>query len=268
MNDAVKPLPRDDRDFKVGQIIGAQRKPRRFRLKTFPHKNQGNSDKCTAYASCTASEIQEKVELNPDWVFAKSKEMSGDVDSWGQDLRTIAKTHQKHGAPEQSVVEIPEEDRHIENWNDYTEEAVKHRKKSYFRVHSFEEIKDTIWKLRDAPFFGIEWGWGFDQARIYESKKGKGHAVAIVGWEGEYLIIQNSYGKQAGYNGDFFIHKDVVEKGIERFGCYVFVDLSPEDAKYYIDNGIQLNDDWIKQALKAVVTILQDIIRRLGYGKQ
>lgn len=52
------------------------------------------------------------MELEPGYSFAASKEISGDPDSWGQNLRDACKAHIKYGGlPAPNTIEGTEEEK-------------------------------------------------------------------------------------------------------------------------------------------------------------
>lgn len=240
MNYGLKPLPRDSRDIQLGTIFALPRDiPDEFVLPQLSIRNQdtytNNSDYCTSYAAAVASEYQEGEELLAEPTFAYSKQ--GDEESWGQTLRDISKAAQKFGNVKKADFDLTTLDKtRLRYYATYPPEiaklAQKQRKKAYVRVGSFDEIKKTLWTEKRAVIMGILWGWNIGD---YELKNipttGFGHAVCATGYEGDWLIIQNSYGKGAGKDGMHKVHRDVVDNFVNRFGAYCFIDLSPEEAK-------------------------------------
>ena len=101
----LNPLPPDNRDFKLGAAFtlpALSELPAEFEHPILGISDQGNSDMCGAFSSCSASELQEGVKLVPEYQFALIKELEGgDVDSFGADLRSIMKSHVKIGALEE-----------------------------------------------------------------------------------------------------------------------------------------------------------------------
>src|SRR3990167_5751264 len=106
------PTPKDKRDFSFGGIFGLPN------LKDIPDtswvvsepleiKDQGESDMCTAYALTAVSEDQEGVLLDPLYQFAKIKQIMGEYESWGADLRSACKSATQFGSLE--VSEVPED---------------------------------------------------------------------------------------------------------------------------------------------------------------
>ena len=254
----LKPTPKDARDFKLGQIIKwpkLEELPENFALEPISVKNQGDTDYCTAFATCGMSELQEGVELSPEWSFAVSKQISGDPESYGQDIRTALKVHTKYGAVEKSEAPYSVENdedakiRYINNWpQELFEKAGKHQKQSYFKIEgwpkgwdAFDAIRTAIWLFRDlkrAVAFGVLWSWQLSNVFLEDySPTGCGHCVYLRGWnkhiefDNYYLLLQNSYGKEAGGSGTHLISRNVVNDMAEKFGAYMFIDIPPEIAK-------------------------------------
>jgi len=105
MKQGLNLLPEDNRDFPLGGVFGVEKDlPEEFLVSgadKLKMKNQGGSDLCSAYATMTASELQENVELNPEFQFALSKKISGNIEVWGQNLRDACKTAVEFGGLEQ-----------------------------------------------------------------------------------------------------------------------------------------------------------------------
>jgi len=250
----LKELPFDKRDFQLGAFTvlpPLEELPDEFELTTpFPIKNQGDTDYCSAYSSCGVSELQEEVESFPPYSFAGSKEISGNLEEWGQDLRSACKTHIKHGfAPVEHINEAQIGDlRVFSNYSDTTHrEALKYRKKSFFAVtgdgDSFDNIKRTIWKYREEKrgiMIGVIWSWRLSDFFLAQpAQSGYGHAMYITGWRkvaGEdYLVVVNSYGEEAGKNGKHLASREVINAFVPRFGAYMFLDYDPEEIKVLME---------------------------------
>ena len=168
----LRNLPEDTRDFNLGGVFGVEKDlPQEFivtganRLKM---KNQGGSDLCSAYATMTASELQENVELNPEFQFALSKKISGNIEVWGQNLRDACKTAVEFGGLEQQDYLLnwksKETTRDWKNWDSlFLLKAEPHKKKSYFRADfgigatKFDLLKNAMYKHNSAIVSGIEW---------------------------------------------------------------------------------------------------------------
>jgi len=268
-NFGLAPLPEDKRDFSLGSIFTFEKPedlPDEFELKLpYPPKDQKGSDFCTAYASCGMSELQEDEILEPAFSFAMSKEISGGVEVWGQDLRSAMSSHVKYGALQSSLslysVDNKDPDwlREPQNWDAQERVmALNHKKKSYFKVvgqyDAFDDIRLAIHKFQDkkqAVILGVEWGWGLDTFKIDEKKGGFGHAIYAYGWFGNYILIRNSYGN-SGKGGSHAIHRDIINEYADKYGAFMLVDMDQEEAKSRIKYGIIDTDNWLIRLWKRI----------------
>lgn len=252
----LKKLPKDRRDFKLSGVFA------RFPLENLPEQfivgqtevlDQRESDFCTGYATCYASSIQEGITLEPSFSFAVSKMISGDKDSYGQDLRTACKGHVLYGAlaSKDSPFSLQNKDigflRDFNNWpSELFALAKDYKKQSYFSVDGpydhFDNCRVAMFLNQDKKRFiitGCLWrtSWtGADKGIIpqtYENDGG-GHAFVFTGWvkfgDKTYIKAQLSNGDKIGLNGNFFFPREVVNKEFT-FGSYLFVDLDPENVK-------------------------------------
>lgn len=281
IRNGLRELPQDDRDFKVGFITRLpklEELPKEYLLETDIRLDQAYTDFCSAFSTDLASSIQEGVTPCPEWGFAKSKELSDDTDEWGQDLRTACKRHIKFGlldikdSPMSLKNTDPDVLRDIKNWPKLEDKALKHKKKSYFKVsgqyNSYDDIRATMWKFRNekvAVVIGVMWSWPLSETFITEVKEnGFGHAICILGWNEKGLIIQNSTGGEAGDNDRHVLAPNVVEYFADRYGAFAFLDLDPEDVKtYYLPNNILIDDTAYTAILKSLLTLLKDYVQLL-----
>lgn len=237
-------LPQDDRDFSLGALFKRKRTlPREFMIGEFALEDQRVTDFCTGFVVTSASELQEEVELSPEWQFAKTKQLSGNHKTWGADLRMACKSAVKFGSVEKKFVSFSVENKDrdfladFKNWPAWLDDKAKiHRKKSFFSVESnFKAIQEALY-LRKAVMTGIKWrhSWGFCKDGIIPevySSNGVGHAIALIGWKvienKTYLIAKLSNGN-IGDNGKFYLSEEIVNKEIGRYGVFCFIDI-PED---------------------------------------
>lgn len=274
MQYGLKPLPPDTRDLSVGALYTLPKLseiPDSFDVGTsLDIKDQQESDFCSAYASTSASELQEGIEMEPAWLFAMSKTLSGDVEDWGQDLRTIMRASVKFGGLERrhSPYSIQNRSadflRRAENWDDALRaKALEHKKASFMdckgQYDAFGNLRATIWRFRKekrAVVSGLLWGWDTKAERINDIGNPQGgHAILYRGWKGEYLIMQNSYGKEAGRNGIHLVHRNVVNKYVSMYGAYMFQDISVEEARWYRDNGTKVDKNWLINLWRSLVNL-------------
>lgn len=270
MKGGLKELPIDDRDFKVGQLFTLPKLedlPKDFLLTDKLYiKNQGSDDTCAAQASCGASELQEDEELNPYWTFAKSKEMTGDLDEWGQDLRSICKVHTKFGA-----ISIKDNDTRSRDIKDFPVlNGIRHAKASYMKVEGvydvFDDIRATIWKFRSekrAVVFGIRFGFNKKDIILDYPKDGYGHSMYCIGWKTidnvPYLVVVNSLGKEAGDNGIHYIGRQVINEDVPKFGAYMFMDKLREDIELMIETNSKFDGEPYSKILKSFWIAIKEL---------
>jgi len=273
MKQGLNLLPEDTRDFNLGGVFGVEKDlPQEFivtganRLKM---KNQGGSDLCSAYATMTASELQENIELNPEFQFAFSKKISGDTEQWGQNLRDASKTAVEFGSLEQKDYLInwkgKETTRDWKNWGEwFIEKALPHKKQSYFRAdlgfgNKFDLIKSAMYQHDSAIVSGIYWKYTNCPNGIITPNdlQGMGHAITLIGWKlidgKEYLVIHNSIGEDFGDKGLWYLPREMVSE--LKYGNYIFVDLPVEKAKTMLKYDIQITDNWFIKLWKIIKTI-------------
>lgn len=274
MNKGLKPLPVDERDFKVGQIMSLPKLedlPEEFELPTLGVKNQYDSDFCSAFAATLVSESQEGIELSPEWHFAVSKKISGDVKEWGQDLRSACEVSVKYGdipqkdAPFTLKDKTPEVLRDINNWPDLFTLAIGQKKKSYIKVKGpyddFDDIRATIYKLKTPVMIGLVWSWGLNN---YELKgidnNGFGHAITVVGWNSKGLILQNSGGIKMGFKGQHVIGREEINHFVPLYGAFTFIDYSQDEVKELMKRGIMIEQ---LNLMNKVLILMSILIKKL-----
>jgi hypothetical protein len=255
------PLKEDKRDFTLGGIYGKRD------MSLVPDydfvvgnpikiKNQFVSDFCTAFAGTAVSEDQEKIELSPEYLFAKEKELIGNYKSWGCDLRTACKALVNYGCIEKelSPYDLLNQERDFianpRNWDKvFDKDATKHKKKSYFAVDIqgdiFDSFRSAMWENIDQKcsiLTGCVWEreWTDAEGGIIPEKIGtpvEGHAFKIFGQKniaGQlYLVAQLSNGDEIGDKGIFYFSREVVNRVFKSFGAFMFID---EDSGYYKKN--------------------------------
>lgn len=281
-NYGLKKLPRDERDFKVGSLYklpDLKDLPDKYEVETLGVKDQKESDFCALFSSATVSEVQEGVELCPEWGFAVAKSIDDDPNGFGTDLRTVCKVMTKYGLPkaEDAPYSLKNKSdsflRSLANWpNELMDKAAYHRKKSYARADEgpydpFDNLRASLWKFRDEKrlaVIGLIWSWFENDVYLEKINTSQGgHAVAVVGWDirkdKDYLIIQNSYGSDAGRNGKHYISREIINKYVSEYGAYMFMDLSREEAEDYLKHGRKADElklNLLQQLLKLAIEAL------------
>ena len=257
MNEIIKNgliwKPRDKRNFSFGKVFGTidlAEIPADFIVAEPKQKDQGDTDYCTAFATTSASEVQEGVELNPFWSFAVSKIISGNPEAWGQDLLSALKSHIKYGAIEQKEYdemnwEVTDLRRYEKYPMGFFGNAEKHKKQSYFEATGYKDTFDayraTLWANRAIKRLIITGvvlhdNWIASQDGIIKEGGNPivGDACLIIGQKtisGEpYLIAHLSADERIGDKGKLYYLREMINKYFN-FGGFLFVDIPPEEAK-------------------------------------
>lgn len=268
----LNPTPVDERDFQLGALITLPKPetlPPSFRFQTLGVKQQKDSDFCSAFASDLASELQEGIQLCPEWGFAISKKMSKDIDTFGQDLRVALKRHVDYGALPLSKAPFTLKDKDsdfLRDWKNWPisdfDLSFPQKKKTFVKItgpyDAYDNIRASIQYFieeKRAVIVGLIWHWDLaDKLLDGTSDQGFGHAVCYIGWEPEGLVLQNSAGVEAGENGQHIITREAVNHYANKYGAYMLVDLSREDVEYNLSHGIKLEDNWFVSTLKALLS--------------
>lgn len=268
-------LPPDDRDLCLGDLItlpALAELPAEFELTPLTIKDQLDTDFCTGYATCGASELQEGVELSPEYSFALSKSLSGNVDQYGQDVRTAMSVHVKYGALEEKdapygIFNKPADFlRRIGNWPaTLYKKAVIHKKRGYAFVSgpydAYDNVRATIWKFRNerrAVVFGTLWAWPLDQKIMLDvPESGNGHCLYIIGWNKQGLIVVNSGGINAGDKGTHIFGKKIINAFVPKYGAGTFLDYTKEELDNMLNMGIKLDTGFIMSLVKQILALFK-----------
>jgi len=231
------PSPADGRDVLSSQVSPIPERYPEILLPPFDLDvlNQGQEPSCVGYSAAVIKqerELREKISETFDgsWIYRKAKEID-DYNGEGTYLRTGLKILQKLGAKPLNGKET---------------DAYQYRIGGYARVDdlSFEGLKKAIAVngTAMAGFTGSNAGW--QSAYIRKPKESEttwGHAVALVGYNKDYLIGQNSWGSKWGDNGLFYVPKDYLP-----FESWeVLVDYPSEHLVLSENEGfVAMNGDW------------------------
>jgi len=251
-------------------------------------KDQKDLDFCTAFASTEITEDQELEEMDPLFQFAAIKKVMGEFTSYGADLRSAGLALVNFGSLPQRLApyRIGEKTRDfLANWKNYPADlwvrAQPFKKKTMFFVGGphdlYGNIIMTLWQNRQekrSVLLGVLWrkSWTYAPGGVipetgWENEPGEGHCIKGFGQaikDGkETLKIQNSWGEDVGDRGIFYFPRSVVNSQFGPFGQITFKDMDPEDAHYYNENNISLNDNWIVQLLKIFANILSELFIKL-----
>jgi len=197
-------LPEDKKDFKLGfvfQLPKLEELPEEFEIEPYDILDQGGNDFCSAYTRAGMKAVMEdKMPFAPA-LFAISKEISGDLLEWGQDMRSAFKASVKsvplyENAPERLKKALREQDwvylRDISNYQkEYIESGKKYADGSYFSVVSpfhdeFDTAKLALWKFRKKKqtiAIGVIFSWTLDTVKLTGiHDRGYGHMMYLTGF--------------------------------------------------------------------------------------
>ena len=285
----LTPTPEDKRDIQFGALYTLPKLealPQAFRIPVLGIKDQKNSDLCTAFAGTLASEVQEDTVFSPEYQFAKTKQILGEHEEWGADLRSMLKSLTKYGSL--PLNKVPQELRYdgnnryfIANWANwdplYDTIAAKFRKGSYLKVSGgydlFDNIRATIYANRKEERLAITgaiWkhGWTTAPDGVIEDKEyggqGFGHAFCFDGWEyfrGEpYLAAPLSNGEGIGNKGYYFLPRGLVNRELI-WGAYTLKDIDPEAAKILVKYHFSARFEWLANFVMAIKSIFNFNVR-------
>lgn len=278
-NDGLRELPDDIRDFPLGAVYGT------VDIKDVPLddfivstplviKDQGDTDFCSAYAVTEVSEDQEGVELSPEYQFYSTKRITGDPEAWGADLRSACKSAAKYGSvpmkvclsmkgmPREVILDQTKWDKSLDMM------AEIYKKESFFSVDgpydTFDNIRAALFSHRNdkcSIVTGACWknAWITAENGIIPDVEGNGfgHAFKLFGQKninGElYIVAQLSNSATVGDGGLYYFNRTVTNKELSKYGLFMFKDISPEEAKKYIDQPYTVRDSWIVKLI-AIIT--------------
>lgn len=255
------PVREDARDFNHQVFFGATAR----QLKALPRslgrtprkiKNQGNTNFCTAFATSTASEFQEGIELSPEFQAAKIGEHSGYPITDGADPRKALEAARIFGSAPQDKVGYSlanKSDAFLADWNNWPQPldmlAYPYEKASYFNINkgSFDPYDNIRLALTDAyTANGVgmaftQWKgdtWNYAENGFVDTLGGKVggyHAYVYLDYDSTYkgtevLVVQNSVGEEYGDKGLQYFTREVINDIYKDplSGAYMFRDLSPE----------------------------------------
>lgn len=285
MNYGLLPTPHDERDLTVGAIMRLPSLidlPLEHRL-SYPTEwiLEQSSDTCAGHASSLASSFQEGIRLDPlfTWVIARDNKGMQPGD-WGCDLRAIADAHVKTGALR--LNDSPYNESYL-GWRDIRtwavdvlkKRAITQKKGSYLWIEQmqgydyFDVLRALLFKLKTPIVIGLK--WPYDERPMVDKwqEGGFGHAVTVVGWElrlgKPFLVIANSWGIDSGKNGEFYLSREVINKGVPDFKGFLFYDEDPETIRKYIERGINLDDSMFTNLRKTIQSKLIEIAHQLTH---
>ena len=270
------PLKKDEKDIHLGEIVTLpklEELPEEFSLGDTIIRNQeadGNKDFCTAYGTVGMAQLQDGMEGSQEWIFAASKELSGDPAEFGQNMRDAFKVWVKYGSPLRNEVKVPEnpdDRRYFKNYDpNLTGNVLK--KQTYVTCKgpydAYDNLRASIWKFRTekrAAGIGVVFSWPLSMVFLKGTEdNGFGHFMFVTGWNKNGLEVVNSYGKEAGLNGKHYLSRETIEYFVGNYGAYMLVDIPLEEARKLSDKAREKKSPWTR-FIEAIKKYLYEIIK-------
>lgn len=219
------PDPVDERDVLLSSVQSPIDIPDEYKtaIKRYGIDSQNGQPSCVGNASSKVKEHQEYLDLkkvldfSPRFIYALCKK----IDDWsgkGTYLRIAMKVLQKWGVCLEDLFKsdysLPYDK--FKDWKEIPDEAIKqaerYKIKTYARVdNNWEALKQAIYQngvvLSGAT--GSREGWS--QLPIRPPKDDEntwGHAIALTGYDKDYIYFVNSWSSSWGSNGIGYFGKD------------------------------------------------------------
>lgn len=219
------PDPVDGRDLPLSAVQKPLSIPEEFmtNVKKYGIDSQNGQPSCVGNASSKTKEHQEfldiekVLDLSPRFIYALCKKIDGYIGG-GTYLRIAMKVLQKWGVSTEKTFKSDYSlslDK-FKDWNEIPDEAfneaVGYKIQSYAKVAAtWEAIKQAIYQngvvLSGAT--GSRNGWS--QLPIRPPEDGEstfGHAIALIGYDKDYIYFVNSWGSNWGEEGIGYFGKD------------------------------------------------------------
>ena len=205
------------------------------------------------------------------WLIARLNNGYANTD-WGVDLKSIALSAVKVGAPLYEDSQYHSDgDRDVftavENWDlkAMQRKAIVNKFGTALEVTTingadyFDSIKMVLHKLKTPIAIGVRWNWDSGKPEIdTHSDTGFGHAMLVIGYTKDRLIVLNSWGRSVGNAGYFYFSRSVINHDIAIFGAWTGIDETPEKVKLMLENGIYMEDrNWILNIIKALIIAIK-----------
>lgn len=232
--------------------------------------------------------------FDPLYQFSKIKQVRGEYAGFGANLRDAMQALVKFGSlkKNQSPFTFAEnkptdKDRDfLANWNNWPKNldiiAALNKIASFFvcdgPYDAFDNIRSVLYtnyktNLRIGVLFGLNWRpeWSEDPdgilpEAIYAQSAGSPHCTWLRGQKVingiPYLKLQQSGGEDMGDRGIYYLPRSVVNKEFAaNYGAFTGKNMSPKTAGFLIENGLSVNDNWLKGLWKIAWNFVSDIIK-------
>ena len=213
------PSPVDIRDYKLKKT--AKDLPKEFFIKDIPIKNQGGSPTCVAHVLSEIVEFhtyKDNMKYNQfSTEFIYGCRDSSKYKEEGMYLREGLKVLSDYGDVLYSDLKGNSDtaekanQRVWENFEELTLKAAPYKISAYYKISTLKELKTAIYA--DGPVAAsLKWYKCYKIHKglyVYNSNSSyTPHAVLVVGWTDNCLILQNSWGKYWGDKGYFLVPID------------------------------------------------------------
>lgn len=225
------PSPKDIRDYRLAAAaLTTVKLPESYVLEPARIKCQGSHPTCVAHAMCSLIEYFNLRDSGFNEVFSTDFiygcRTDDDYLGEGMYLRDGLKVIQKYGDVKHSQLpgntDVPTARKKVfADFENLAIEALPNRISTYYRIGSLNELKYAIYTGGPVPAT-IKW---FKSAKVkldgvfrYTNTEIESyHAVLIIGWTKDYLIVQNSWGITWGKKGLFYVPIDKVNEVFYEF---------------------------------------------------
>ena len=255
--------PPDERDFDgellSGDVQSQTELPKEFRVSNKQeYTNQRHIPSCVGHAVAGMKSTQEGRRLSPRDIWKKGREIYN-YTGYGAFITHTLKATINLGILPYDTYEENSEFMSVSEYLDITltekekAEALEFRASSYWRAgfgaKDIESIKRQMFELNTEMVTSMNWRAEFNLLNkgvlpIPKTDPTYGHAYRFCGWATnsggrEYLIFANSWGKEWGENGDFYVYTDQ----LDLYDMQLVK--NPWSPKYYHVNGNKIT--WLNQ---------------------
>ncbi|MGV9206088.1 MAG: C1 family peptidase [Promethearchaeia archaeon] len=217
--------PPDPRDFQLSELQPEKVDlPEKFDLRgEMAEISDQHYGSCTAHSATSVKEYWDSKEygkpinLSEKFTYYNTKKESGLWDTEGDFLRNAFKALQKYGVP--LLEDYP--DTKEDDWEDYVtteppeeiyEKAKQYKARTYWSIdRTLNDFREAIYKNKCPIGTGMRWYSSYYKVGqdghlpLPKDNKVGGHAISCVGWTHNKLWFRNSWGKDWGNDGYFYI---------------------------------------------------------------
>lgn len=238
----VGPDPADSRDYLLSSIQEDAELPETYDLRdkmsSVEHQNWGT---CTCAATDGVKEYQEsqqyykEVKLSQKFIYINMKIISQLYHMQGDYIKNALKSVCDYGV----CLEKTFPDIKRNTWDEYMKdkpsqeaykEAIKYKGKTYWAVgKTLNDFKQAIYQQNSPVVFSMMWAKSYNRPNPdgklpLPDKFVLGHAITAVGWDKDKLWVRNSWSKNWGLNGYFYIPFNEFEKH-QIWNAWILLDL-------------------------------------------